>query len=170
MDDNVYRMGSKSVVFERGKKKYECLCAMFFSLHSTTSIVSAIRWYRPLPRCQIRIYTRAQVSSNRGEREREMGTPTCIRVDMIINILHRRISSRITTDIRIPFPLIDPHIIEPQFRRKDHRRQIDSLPIRRYTQIEHDRHGFFRYKSLSNSSSVRTRIGTYGARSESVSR
>ena len=69
MDDNVYRMGSKSVVFERGKKKYECLCAMFFSLHSTTSIVSAIRWYRPLPRCQIRIcYARRQ---QRSERETE---------------------------------------------------------------------------------------------------
>jgi len=69
--------------------------------HSAASIVSAIRWYRPPPRRHIRIR---------------------IRVDMIINILHRRISSRVTTDILTPLSLIHPHIVDPQLGGKNHRR------------------------------------------------
>ena len=56
-------------------------------------------------------------------------TRTSVSLHMIANILRRRIIRRITANICVSFPLINPHIIHLHDRREDHRRQVNCLPI-----------------------------------------
>jgi len=96
-------------------KKRESVCH-FFYLHilspSATPIASAIRWYLLLPP-STSSYSGLRVLSSPLSGERETEARTRINVDMIINIHHRRIPSRITTDIPTPLSPMHPH---------DHRR------------------------------------------------
>jgi hypothetical protein len=57
---------------------------------------------------------------------------------MIINVIRRRVSFRVTPNIRRSLPLIHPHVIHQHLRREHHSRQVDRLSIR-YARHQHTR-------------------------------
>ena len=52
-----------------------------------------------------------------------------VRVEMVVDVLTRRVVWRIAPDVRMSFPLVHADIVNLHDRGEDHRSQVDGLPV-----------------------------------------